>query len=343
MAQLIDQILGFCYYANSWLLSPDYHVLKSAALLNKTWSAPAQALLYRRITVNVSKAFLRATHDPTLLAHVRSFALEIYTPHQLQMVFSLLPNLYEVVIGAFLFSIPEHELGEMASVIASTGVRIRALNLFGCSTQSPILFQLLSLLPHVEFLTIGVELMADAPTGWVMPCALYELKCHRMPTPTVLRHILGPSLRVLELRDPPSREAVAELLPYCGELKSLRLMRFNRHCSIMIAECTSLAEMVFFNIPMAFPVLPPSLEHLAIIIQTYAVAVNAAPMLAAVETLNLRLLTYVGDPLPQLEALCSRKHIAFSSTAQKFWINDDPIKADIFPRQRSTSNFYLMK
>ncbi|KAJ7069783.1 hypothetical protein C8F01DRAFT_1363901 [Mycena amicta] len=346
-AELIQLVLGQAFYKSLQTNRPDYQCLSTCALVAKSWSLPAQILLYRCITIEASEPFLCATHNPSLLAYVRSFSLILTaetSSEAIPRLFNWCPALYELGVGARIFSLSKSDLADVASHIASTGVKIRALNLIECSTQSPILFQLLSLLPAVEFLTLGVEIM-DVPPEWTMPCTLYELKCHRMPAAHVLNKLLGPSLQILELRDPPSAYTALELAPYCAKMKSLRLMRFNAHCSTIIAQCTSLVEIVLFNVPtlVSLPTLPASLEHLAIIIQTYTTSVNSRPILRAVDALpRLRLLTYVGDYLPELQALCEAKRVPFSWTPQKHWINDDPVKTIRFPRRRSVSNFYLM-
>ncbi|KAF7314452.1 hypothetical protein MKEN_00918000 [Mycena kentingensis (nom. inval.)] len=341
--ELVHQILRHLYYENA-LLAPSYDNLLNASLVCKPWSPYSRALLYRKVTSKVNGAFLASTHDPTLLASVRSFSLELTGVLALKKLLQWLPGLYELVVDAKILLLSQNERADLAATIASSDVNLRSLHLAACSSQSPILFQLLSLFPTVEFLTLGVEITpVVVPSGWTMPCSLYELKCYRAPASLVLTSLLSASahtLRILELRELPSITMPQELAPFCGGIQSLRLMRFNRETAKILAKCTNLVELVLFNVPsvIELPALPASLEHLAILIQTFTIPVQLELVVKRVEPLqNLRLITYVGDDahVPELRALCRRKGCELAWEMKKLWIHDDPIKTTHFPRKPS--------
>ncbi|KAJ7044127.1 hypothetical protein C8F04DRAFT_1028025 [Mycena alexandri] len=350
--ELICLILAKVYYPNPFSL-PDYSTLLSCALVNSYWRGPSQTLLFRKITLEVASdfgQFADTTRNHALLSHVRILAIAL-SSLAVTILVSILrhcPQLYELSVSARgLFSLGHRGISRIAAVVRDTS--IRSLRLIDSSVQSPILYELLELFPTVEFLTLGVEI-ASAPPASAPAFQLYELTLQRTPSSDVLAWLLsmsGTSLRILELRDPPSPNTHLDLATCCPHLQSLRLMRYNSHSGAILRQCTNLLELVILNVPMfaSLRELPPTLEHFALLIQTYTASVDLGLVISAVNSLpRLRILTFIGDSeqIPLLQDTCNAKNVALHARLHKFWISDDPIKTTRFPRRKSVSNFYLM-
>ncbi|CAK5284182.1 unnamed protein product [Mycena citricolor] len=262
-------------------------------------------------------------------------------------------QLYELILySSRLFSLGPHDLEQIESLVTSSSWKIRSLRLMECSSQSPILYELLSVFPDVQFLVLGIELSA-APPLWTPAVELYELKLHRTLPSEVLVWLLSSSrqsLRILELRDLPSASTALDLVPCFPNLQSLRLMRFNSHSAAILLQCANLVELVLLNVPTIFPLppLPASLQHLYLPIQTYSTGIDIESVLRAVNSdnlPNLRILSFTGasDQASPLQAACLSKNINFRASPSKSWTNDDPVKTLHFPRRKSISNFLLMR
>ncbi|KAJ7288308.1 hypothetical protein C8J57DRAFT_1279813 [Mycena rebaudengoi] len=343
--ELICQILGKLYYKSPPLSEPDYHTLSACALVNSLWTMPAQTLLLRHITSARAHTFSVAAAtvlSSTLLSHVRIFsvALSQTTVGDSPLVKTCRLS-WSLSLGA--------ATADLSSAIRSNPTTIRSLKLMECSVQSPILYELLALLPDVQFLTLGVEIAASPP-AWTPKFHLYELSLHRTLPSEVLLWLLADSetsLRILELRDLPSANGALDLAKHCPHLHSLRLMRYSTHTATILRLCTNLLELVLLNVPMlvSLPKLSPSLEHLAFAIQTHSASVDLQPVITAVDSLpHLRILSCFGvSEYSRLKEVCDAKGIIMWASSQKFWVNDDPIVTTRFPRRRqSVSNFYLM-
>ncbi|KAF8134790.1 hypothetical protein K438DRAFT_1640486 [Mycena galopus ATCC 62051] len=362
--ELICLILAQLYYRSPPFSTPDYYTLSACSLVNSHWRGPSQTLIFRRITLEATPAFARfadTTSNTTLLSHVRvlSVALTTDPPPRpvgvevcpVSILVSILqhcPQLYELSISAHkLFSLNSVDISRMAAVVQAYSISIRSLRLLECSVQSPLLYELLRLFPTVEFLTLGGEIIATPPS-WTPEVQLYELILQRTPPSNILQWLLsssGTSLRILELRDLPGGSTPADIAICCPHIQSLRLMRYNAHSAAILRQCTNLLELVLLNIPtiLSLPALPSSLEHFALLIQTYSASVDLRPVVKAIESLpRLRIFTFVGDSQDILQAICDAKTITLHTTSRKFWINDDLVKATRFPRRQSVSNFYHM-
>ncbi|KAJ7644143.1 hypothetical protein FB45DRAFT_783960 [Roridomyces roridus] len=350
--EIVCAILAKLYYRNPPFSAPDYSTLCACSLVNSLWTDPAQTLLFRRITSDVVLSFtqfLAKYPDSRLLSHVRT--VHITLSGSFTAFVSILEHchgLYELTIAANgLFSLGPQSMARIATVQRS----IRALRLMECSVQSPLLYQLLELFPQVQFLTIGVEIVASPP-AWMPNFQLYELTLHRTPSSEVLTWLISSShssLRVLELRDLPSSSTSSNLAPCCPHIQSLRLMRYNTQTAAILKQCSNLTELVLLNVPtlVSLPALPPSLEHFTLFIQTYSTGIDMGPIVAVVDTLpRLRSLNLLGNPQEDqtttLQAACDAKGVTMWSTPDKIWITEDPVIAR-FPRRLSVSNFYLMK
>ncbi|KAJ7095862.1 hypothetical protein B0H15DRAFT_880581 [Mycena belliarum] len=371
-SELVSLILADLYYKNaqSPFSTPDYSTLSACSLVSSLWTVPSQTLLFRHITLEVARAFGRYVDGPSrnqaLLSHVRVLSVSLsfgdrsdeqdpvhFPVSTLVAILGCCPKLYELIIRARkLFSLDSASKSELADVVRNAPLCIRSLRMLECGVQSPILYEFVALFPDLQFLTIGVEITASPPP-WMPAFQLYELKLYRTLSSEVLTWLLSASrttLRILELRDMPGMHTQTDLAICCSGIQSLRLMRYNSHAAAILTQCTNLLELVLLNVPafVSIPDLPPSLEHIAVLIQTYTASVDLQPLIAALDVLpRLRILTFMGDPqiqqLPQLKAICLTKNVALYTPRHKFWINDDPVVATSFPRRRrSTSNFYLM-
>ncbi|KAJ7459862.1 mitochondrial 39-S ribosomal protein L47 (MRP-L47)-domain-containing protein [Mycena latifolia] len=347
--ELICVILANLYYRNPPFSTPDYSTLSACCLVNSLWTIPAQTLLFRRITVNVAHSFGRFVARPignqALLSHVRMLAIALSDnpppplsqssdPNDerstlcpvstLVTILKSCPKLYELSISArSLFSLGSESTSALADVVRTTSLSIRSLRMVECSVQSPILYEFLALFPGVQFLTLGVEIAASPPS-WAPVIRLYELTLHRTLSSEVLIWLVSASettLRILELRDLPGVHTRV------GPRDSLRLMRYNAYTAAILRQCTNLLELVLLNVPgfVSLPELPPTLEHIAVLIQTYTASVDLQPVIAAVDSLpRLRILTFIGDSqlqqIPRLKEACQSKDVAMWTTQHKFWI-----------------------
>ncbi|KAJ6584987.1 hypothetical protein B0H19DRAFT_1249894 [Mycena capillaripes] len=350
--ELICLILAQLYYRRPPLNKPDYSTLSACSLVNSHWRIPSQTLLFRRITLEATPEFARfaeTTSNLVLLSHVRSISITLPPVSTLVSLLGRCPQIYDLGISASaLFSMDSKQISSLSAVIRDRSISIRSLRLMECSVQSPILYELIALFPSVEFLTLGVE-VAALPPLWTPAIQLYELTLQRTLSSDVLAWLLsasGTSLRVLELRDLPSAHTASDLATCCPHIQSLRLMRYNARSAAILRQCNNLLELVLMNVPLVdLPQLPSSLEHFALLIQTYTTSVDLRLVIAAVDALpHLRILSFVGgsQDLPLLRASCDTKGVTLQSTLAKLWINDDPVKTTRFPRRQSVSNFYLM-
>ncbi|KAJ7366876.1 hypothetical protein DFH08DRAFT_764385 [Mycena albidolilacea] len=353
--ELICLILAKVYYINPPFNTPDYHTLSACSLLSSHWRGPAQTLLFRRITLKAAAAFAKfadTASNKALLSHVRALSIaltqnlgraDLCLVSTLVSILGHCPQLYELSINAQLFSLGE-DISSISAIVHAASISIRSLRLMECSVHSPILYELIGLFPSVEFLTLGVEIAA-APPSWTPAIQLYELMLHRTPPSDLLQWLLsssGTSLRILEMRDLPSARTSVDLAVCCPHIQSLRFMRYNAYSAAILHQCTNLVELVLLNVPLSLPALPSSLEHFALLIQTYTAHVDLRPVVKAVESLpRLKVFTFVGES-GDLKAICDAKGVALHTTLRKYWILDDPVKTTRFPRRLSVSNFYSM-
>ena len=290
--EIVDTIVGCTYYTNSII---DKNTLSSIALLCRSWSASAQRLLFKRVLIRYVRdynSFLEATNlathrGSTLGSYVR--VLEVLagdkagsttiTDTDLVTLISHTPRLYELVLSV----VNIHQLSEesvrrlrglatrspryTSSMQGSAPMRVRSLALVSCGVQSPILYQLLSIWPTIEFLYIGVEIAAPPPK-WNAEFKLYELTLMRTPRPYVMSWLLSSSmdtLRIASFRDAPGRDH-DQLLEQLGlHLRSLRLMNYSLRAAAVIRRCPNLEEFVLIQLSTLIKLtdLPPTVEHLS--------------------------------------------------------------------------------
>ncbi|KAF8918858.1 hypothetical protein CPB85DRAFT_1249198 [Mucidula mucida] len=225
---------------------PDYATLRACSLIDRSWTLPAQHLLYRHLSLRKAETLSAFTelcrsaeslHDKGLLDHVRLLDLLISPdvgtlqstfPH-FGYLLSVLPRLYSISIWvAGLVTIPTPLRASIQAIVASTHMNIRALRIMECSVQAPILYELLSLFPTVKCLHIGPEIVAPPLSEPIRGLELYELSLKRSLPPYVLEWILAHSRGTLRssnylilfvpTRYPLSKELV---LRCCTQLREL--------------------------------------------------------------------------------------------------------------------------
>ncbi|KAI0822318.1 hypothetical protein BC628DRAFT_1412423 [Trametes gibbosa] len=230
-------------------------------------------------------------------------------------------------------------------------LRIRSLVLLSCGIQSPILYQLLQVWPCVEFLYLGVEI-ATPPPRWTPKFSLYQLTLMRTPRYAILSWLLSSStkgLRIVMFRDAPGRD-IDPLLEVIGpRLRSLRLMNFSPRATAVLKFCANLEELVIVQMSTLFQLdgLPPRLEHLSCRNLPSEDQSLGSIIHAVGELQQLRVVTC--DPragedtrFGELGALCESKNIELLLDETPFWVREDSVYVDRFPRSKSVGNFALM-
>lgn len=326
--ELVLCILEHGYYTS--LHTPNYTLLKAAALVCKTWSGPAQTLLFRCATkleqhnIPIFRAALlsSAGRGTALGECIRILEISIggtsngglgCTPDDFVIILQACPRLYELALS--ITGVHEFE-EEVLKKLGDAGRKLKALTLVQCGLQSPILFQLLKIWNNIQFLKIEKEIAAwpwrtvatpvlrqnvDAEELAQRPSAevcLYELALSRFPTLDVLKWLLGSStdsLRILELRDIPGLAHRNILSPHAPRLRSLRFSHYNLHSAALLRMCTALEELVIYHVPTHFPLapdLPPTIEHLSFRNPNHTYRNTLQPIIEAVNALpSLRVLT----------------------------------------------------
>ncbi|THU87037.1 hypothetical protein K435DRAFT_867673 [Dendrothele bispora CBS 962.96] len=368
--ELILSILEFAYYRNDVVYTvflsrnPDYRTLAAASLINSSWRTPAQTLLFNHLNDMVAGRVLQTLSDPsfnperrdTLLGYVRILELRLIPDDRdfssahwsstfpaasmcrmadFWFLLEHCPNLYELSLR-FLGVL---SLGGRVK-LSTRPPNLKALAVMECSSQSPILFELLELFPSVQFLAIGVEVVAcpSSPPKH----KLYELVMSRSLPAATFEWLVANSaghLRILEMRDPPSPEIRETLRTLCPRIESLRIMRFNPTALEVIKACTNLKELVLMNLPemLQLSVISDTLEHLRSV--RYDVE-RIHKLIASLPNLK----TFSGFDEPKshnglFEDACKSRGISISVG---LWPNEEPVIPSKLPRGRSTSNFRVM-
>ncbi|KAG2039232.1 hypothetical protein BDR03DRAFT_253594 [Suillus americanus] len=326
--ELVLCILEHGYYTS--LRTPNYTLLKAAALVCKTWSGPAQTLLFRcatkleRHNIPIFRAALlsSAGRGKALGECIRILEVSIggtsnggpgCSPDDFVILLQACPRLYELALS--IIGVHEFE-EETLKKLGDVGRKLKALTLLECGLQSPILFQLLKIWNNIQFLKIEKEIAAwpwrtaatpvlrrntDAEELAQRPGAevrLYELALSRFPTSDVLTWLLessADSLRILELRDVPGLAHRTILSLHAPRLRSLRFANYNIYSAALLRMCTALEELIIYHVPTHFPLardLPPTIEHLSFRNPNHMYRKTLQPIIEAVDALpNLKILT----------------------------------------------------
>ncbi|KAG2152613.1 uncharacterized protein EDB93DRAFT_254992 [Suillus bovinus] len=326
--ELVLCILEHGYYTS--LCTPNYSLLKAAALVCKTWSGPAQTLLFRCATkleqhnIPIFRAALlsSASRGKALGECIRILEISVgktsnggrgCSPDDFVILLQACPQLYELALS--ITGVHEFE-EEILKKLGDVGRKLKALTLVQCGLQSPILFQLLKIWNNIQFLKIEKEIAAwpwrtdttpvlrkniDPDELAQRPGAevhLYELALSRFPTSDVLTWLLESSvdsLRILELRDIPGPTHRTILSLHAPRLRSLRLTNYNCNSAAFLRMCTALEELVIYHVPTHFPLvpdLPPTIEHLSFRNPNHMYRNTLQPIIEAVDALpSLKVLT----------------------------------------------------
>jgi hypothetical protein len=317
-AELVGSILEELYYSDVWRRVPDYASLCSCALVTSSWRAVAQQYLFSTVIQSVSSHFVHCVRqnsaEQRFLQHLDDVkVVELNLGHQedqvgvqdMAILLERCPKLYELTLRIHGFFSVASAPSTVPLNTALEGVygNIRSLRIMDCSIQSPIMYELLTIFPAVQFLTVGVEIAAAPPDKSLPDLHLYELILSRTLSRPILTWLLAASegsLKVLELRDLPSRQTKEILEKHLPHLHSLRLMRLNMTTGSFLPLCTNLKELIIFNIPLLgvfmTPLnLPKTIEHLCVINQEYSTEVDWDYVVSLME------------PLPYLNLLsCDR-------------------------------------
>lgn len=287
--EIIEDILKNLYYrADDWTSMPDYATLCACSLIDRSWTLPAQHLLYRHLSLRKAETLSAFTelcrsaeslHGKGPLDHVRLLDLLISPdvdngtlkstfPHFVYLL-SILPRLYSISIWvAGLVTIPTPLRASIQAIVASTHMNIRALRIMECSVQAPILYELLSLFPTVKCLHIGPEIVAPPLSEPIRGLELYELSLKRSLPPYVLEWILAHSrgtLRILELFDSVRSDTIPTFERVGPGIHSLRMMRYDSNTAQVLRCCTQLRELIMQPTPpLVRLTLPRSTERVNI-------------------------------------------------------------------------------
>ncbi|KAF6740872.1 hypothetical protein DFP72DRAFT_1182484 [Ephemerocybe angulata] len=376
---LVLRELYFGHPVGSWNEhEPDRTTLRHISLVNSTWNGPAQALLLKSVLVNskFTDAFLgpEPSDDDSsrrsLLQHVR---IATFPPQTGLPSDTSIDALGRIIVTLLERCTSLYELGFRASgpdgfsdavvdslrrLSESQPLALRSLMIYECGLQSPAVRQLVSSFPTIEFLSINCEVGPRLANGVSCNARLYELRLTRNIPDDLLRWLLQSSedtLQVLELRDVPGRKMLNILKPYCNTIRSLRLMTFNLTSSEIVNHCQNLEELVMMGIPNVFPLptlLPVSLHHLSIVLPNVTERTRLRPYTkvvvshGALRSVRCRGPVRKVEDFPGFEEACKAHNVALVVEEEGvwlgFWKNEPCVKADVFPRRRSVSNFNLM-
>ncbi|OJA09688.1 hypothetical protein AZE42_07773, partial [Rhizopogon vesiculosus] len=161
--------LVFCVLENvhyTFKGTPDYKLLKACAQVCRTWSGPAQSLLFRYAKLGKIHAF-HAFHAALLSSEARGRALDncVQTldisimqynsdSSRLSTVAKILqacPRVYRLVLSFYGIDLEEETLEKLRV----SGQGLKALSLAYYGTKSPILHHLLSIWPNIQVFKIG--------------------------------------------------------------------------------------------------------------------------------------------------------------------------------------------
>ena len=259
--EIVLNIIEAAYYDDS--LQTDDRLLQNCSLVCRQWSAPAQRLLFRHVTLRTQHAYLafqRAVDRSTergrmlgdavvrlrvLLDHNQPFGL---SQHAFAHAVTLCPNLYELNLSLYGRPSPGQDVigeptasrmrraapsfGDDTLALLRSGPRITALQFCNWSENRQSLIQLLDVWPTTlrSLVVSGVPpQLPPASSLSPFPCQLRELRMNFQATPSLdfikwLLHHSTHSLRVLELEREPSPDLLDHLVhAYGSTLESLSL------------------------------------------------------------------------------------------------------------------------
>ncbi|KII91389.1 hypothetical protein PLICRDRAFT_105811 [Plicaturopsis crispa FD-325 SS-3] len=366
--ELVMAILEHAYYKTPGWKEPDARTLSAAALVCSSWADPAQRLLFHsiRFTLGTSADEQLVTgRDPDMAlleynynrlgAYVRELNVSLIgQKHALDLqpflrILAACPRLHALTLrssGVLDFT------STVMDGLRSISVCPRALHIAGADVQSLLLYRLLHVWPSIQILRLdSTEIVTPPPSYYAPP--LYELAIRRTPIPSTLEWLLSASadtLRILEFRDQPGFRIRSLIAPLAPNLRSLRFVHFDVHAAAILRLCTNLEEFIVYHIPQVVRIeaLPPSLVHFSFRNPSHSYSVTLAPIVDVIAPHeHLRVVTCDNDILGNesgstLREVCASKNIELRAEQPPFWVYEDPIVVDQFPRRRSVANFVLM-
>ncbi|KAI0334120.1 hypothetical protein GY45DRAFT_1319009 [Cubamyces sp. BRFM 1775] len=263
-------------------LQPRYRWLRRYSLVCSAWRPYAQELLFAHVALRGSghcKAFQRAVlspHDPAhglrLRRAVRTLSMVMDHQQIYPAVIGLCPALRELHLCMYHASFRADVLAALASAIPRT---VRALRVR--SYHYAALFQLLALVPHIEYLEVDCN-SANAPMPHPIPCdpprwRLRELRYTNLRRGThalVEWALSGPgegsrdALEALRVQCPSFNPSVLPMLGV-SRLRSLAIPRVANGDDLSVLTHIEELWMTAPRYPTpTFLPLPASVRHLAL-------------------------------------------------------------------------------
>lgn len=346
--ELIRQILDDAAYSTTFI-EPDCKTLAQCSLIHPSWTAMAQSALYTHITLSRSGRFIKHALNLSppdcvrLLRHTRTLDITVapaegVDPHekhrfnggQLLDMLIRCPNVTTLNLSIHGFFSLNPDVSESLRQMAGSDLLwIQHLGFLECPVGSPIVFELISILPNIISLSIATELVATPPK--VLPSTrLRRLVLGRsLPSDSII-WLLSSSvgcLEVLELRDPVSPWMSYIFSDHGPYIHTLRLVNYNVHAAPIVQSCTNLVKLVLLNIPMLvpMPILPPSLRNLAFMNLAFAASSPLLPVVVAVkqatglQSLRCPRNTRNHPDFLLLEQVCKEKDIELLSHFPGHW------------------------
>jgi len=317
-----------CY---TWDFTEDYETLSACSLVSPSWTDPAQKLLFRSVRIlepeKKTKFFdaIRPTDRGKILgSYVRKLDITLgYSRDLVQatsnckqfaLLLSWCPRLYELALLSFIHELDDTTIRELQH-IAKT-VKLRALHLMLSGVQSPILYQLISVWPGIQCLTIDFEIAASPPPQ-LPNIQLQELKLVRNPSLECLEWLFSipqTSLKILDIRDVSGRQMVDVVAKYAPHLRSLRILCYNKDFANILRLCTQLEELVIIHMSCVIPLkdLPSTIEHFGFHDAGSSIHDSVLPLIAA--SPKLRVVTChqrisENPDFPTLRSACEARNV----------------------------------
>ncbi|KAF8634966.1 hypothetical protein AX15_000690 [Amanita polypyramis BW_CC] len=288
--EILMTILELLYYDNN--LEVDIAILKSCSLVCRSWSTPAQKLVFHRVTLQNQKAlesFVDAIDRSTERGCILGDAVKCLRivmdhnqplgihQHSSALSVSLCPNLTGLSLSLYGCAAPGKDIvgapdqlrmrrpaplfDEQTIQLFTSGPEITSLEFHNWSENGQATTQLLQVWPTLKSLSISGTAPQFVATPSPLPCALEHVRLNFQTPPSDdymkwLLHNSSESLRVLEFDREPSVHLLDYLLTSCGStLCSLSLpsLSFPEQASI-IQKCSQLRELRTES-PSVLPVL----------------------------------------------------------------------------------------
>ncbi|KAI0771251.1 hypothetical protein BD413DRAFT_65960 [Trametes elegans] len=378
--ELIDAILGHAYYikgipdkatlkacalvSSSWT-DPAQRLLFRQVALHGLHQGPGHVLFCAATNPSTERGRTLGQYVRVLEISIGEKSGPDLDDEDLVELLSRTPRLYELalrVAGIRQFStVTLEKLEALAHPAAASTywrnpdnpgcLRLRALTILSCGIQSPIVYEFLHIWPTIEFLYIGVEIAAPPPR-WTPSFRLYQLTLMRTPRLPIISWLLQSSLeslRIVSFRDAPGRELNPILEAVGPRLRSLHLMNYNLRAAAVLKYCPNLEEFVIIQLSTLFQLenLPSTLMHLCCRNlpsedQMLVFIINAVSSLPRLQVLTCNYQAIADEHFPELQELCNSKAIELFLDEAPFWVREDPVYVDRFPRKKSVANFALM-